>query len=61
MSAAHELLVSSRKKQGLPAALEDESAVEQIAMLLNVATPRPTSEGLPKNGSGTADAAVRAV
>jgi hypothetical protein len=35
MSAAHELLVSSRKKQGLPVALEDESAIEQIAMLLN--------------------------
>jgi hypothetical protein len=36
MSAAHQLLKSSRAAQGLPPEVEDERACEQIAMLLNV-------------------------
>jgi hypothetical protein len=40
MSAAHELLVSSRKKQRLPVALVDESAIEQVAALLNADAPK---------------------
>jgi hypothetical protein len=36
MSAAHELLVGSRAKEGLPPTLEDERVCEQLAALLGL-------------------------
>jgi len=56
VTAAHEVLVRTRHEQGLPEHVEDEGALAQIALLLNVADGAPRKGAAAEIASGVADA-----